>query len=124
VARELGIDDRGDALVESFRRGLDGIVRPAQPPRVLFLEWLIPPFSAGHWMAELFEAAGGIPVLADRGSHSRQLSWEAIGSEAFDVVVVSCCGFDVERTSLDVASCSELQSLFERRPDVRGIIFD
>ena len=113
----------GEQLREYLLDSLERIDR-ADAPRVLFLEWLIPPFSAGHWMPELVEAAGGVPVLANPGSHSRQLSWEKIYAAEFDVLVISCCGFDVRRTREDVERSEELQTLLVRRPDLRLIIFD
>jgi iron complex transport system substrate-binding protein len=93
-------------------------------PRVLLLEWLIPPFSAGHWMGELVMAAGGIPVLANIGEHSRGLSWEAIAAADFDTIVISCCGFGVERAMRDVASSAELAAVLRSRPGTRLFVFD
>jgi iron complex transport system substrate-binding protein len=124
MARELGCSERGESLVNDCRAALDRIEPLASPARALFLEWLIPPFSAGHWMAELVEAAGAEPVLADRGSHSRQLEWSAIFDANFDALVISCCGFSVERTMHDVAACAELRELRARRPKLRVIVFD
>src|SRR5256884_7614562 len=36
-------------------------------PRVLCLEWLDPPFAAGHWVPEMVELAGGVGVLGGAG---------------------------------------------------------
>ena len=47
----------------------------AERPRTLVLEWTDPPMSAGHWIPELVELAGGIPVLANPGANSRRLDW-------------------------------------------------
>lgn len=123
IAELTGRPDDGKELVRQLRTRLAAIEK-APPTRVLFLEWLIPPFSAGHWMAELIEGAGGIPVLADKGTHSRGISWEAIHAADFDVLVVSPCGFDVERGMQDIESSPELQELREKRPSLRIILFD
>src|SRR6266705_3376888 len=37
------------------------VTRPT-PPRVLVLEWLDPPYVAGHWVPELVALAGGLDV--------------------------------------------------------------
>lgn len=124
VGREIDKEDRADKLVAELRESLAAIPPIPSPPKVLFLEWLIPPFSAGHWMPELVEAAGGIPVLANKGSHSRQLDWQTIATTPFDTLVISCCGFDVERTMHDVNSSTELADLRNSRPNLRLIIFD
>ncbi|MBV8491158.1 MAG: ABC transporter substrate-binding protein, partial [Candidatus Eremiobacteraeota bacterium] len=58
-------------------------------PLVLVLEWSDPPMSAGHWIPELIEIAGGEPVLHDRGANSRRLSWDQIADSDPDVVIVA-----------------------------------
>ena len=35
-------------------------------PRVVFLEWIAPPFNGGHWNATLVELAGGHDCLGNR----------------------------------------------------------
>ncbi|HVZ39628.1 MAG TPA: ABC transporter substrate-binding protein [Candidatus Kapabacteria bacterium] len=124
VGELAGVPERGAASVHALRRRLATIPFIPRPPRVLFLEWLIPPFSAGHWMGDLVVAAGAIPVLADRGGASHGLAWEAIAAAEFDAVVISCCGFGVERTLQDVERCTELRRLLDARPSVRLIVFD
>lgn len=124
VGDRLGLPDPARKLVENSHSRLASIPALSRPKRVLFLEWLLPPFSAGHWMAELVEAAGAIAVGANRGEHSRQIDWESIESWELDAVVISCCGFDLERALNDVALCAELQRLFQKRVSLRLIIFD
>ena len=123
IAALIDRRDAGAELVRKLRERFSAIEK-APATRVLFLEWLIPPFSAGHWMAELVEGAGGIPVLADQGSHSRNISWETIAKADFDVLVVSPCGFNVERGMQDIESSPELRKLREERPSLRVLLFD
>jgi iron complex transport system substrate-binding protein len=68
------------------------------------LEWLDPPFSCGHWNPELVHLAGGAEVLGQEGRPSRTLSWREAAAASPDVVVIACCGFDLERTMVDVAA--------------------
>jgi iron complex transport system substrate-binding protein len=72
--------------------------------RTLLLEWTDPPMSAGHWIPELIEIAGGIPILADRGTNSRRLEWNAIERADPDAIVVAPCGFDLAKTQSAVAA--------------------
>lgn len=65
-------------------------------PRVSVLEWVDPPYAAGHWVPDLVSAAGGEPVGALAGGRSVETSWEAVRSATPDVVLVAPCGFDVE----------------------------
>jgi iron complex transport system substrate-binding protein len=86
--------------------------------RTLTLEWTDPPMSAGHWIPGLIELAGGVPVLAQPGENSRRLSWSEIADAEPDAVVVSPCGFDLNRTVAAIAEMDrvpEWRSLAARR---------
>jgi iron complex transport system substrate-binding protein len=65
-------------------------------PRVVALEWLDPPFAAGHWTPQLIDFAGGDDVLGFPGENSEQCSWEAVAAAEPDVVIVMPCGYDAE----------------------------
>ena len=71
-------------------------VRGASRPRVAALEWLDPPFAAGHWTPQLIEYAGGEDVLGFAGENSEERSWEAIAAAQPDIVIVMPCGYDAE----------------------------
>jgi iron complex transport system substrate-binding protein len=65
-------------------------------PRVAALEWLDPPFAAGHWTPQLIQYAGGEDVLGFPGEPSEEITWEAIQASQPDVVIVMPCGYDAE----------------------------
>ena len=91
--------------VEAMRRRRAGNdARNARPPRTLVLEWTDPPMSAGHWLPGLVELAGGVPLLAHPGRNSQRLGWDAIAAADPDAVVVTPCGFDLERTKSEIAA--------------------
>jgi iron complex transport system substrate-binding protein len=71
--------------------------------RTLVLEWTDPPMSAGHWIPDLIELAGGIPMLAHPHENSRRLTWSEIAAADPQAVIVSPCGFDISRTQHAVA---------------------
>jgi iron complex transport system substrate-binding protein len=71
-------------------------VRGHRRPRVLALEWLDPPFAAGHWVPQLIEFAGGDDVLGFAGERSEERSWEEVIAANPDVVLVMPCGYDAE----------------------------
>jgi len=74
----------------------------AHRPRVTFLEWVDPLFSAGHWVPEMIEIAGGEDPLGRAGADSIRLRWEDVVAWAPEVVIVAPCGFgltDAERLS-------------------------
>jgi iron complex transport system substrate-binding protein len=65
-------------------------------PRVVALEWLDPPYAAGHWTPQLIEFAGGEDVRGFAGENSEQCSWEEVAAAKPDIVIVMPCGYDVE----------------------------
>lgn len=68
----------------------------AEAPRVLVLEWVDPPWGAGHWIPDLVTRAGGEPVLASPGGHADVVTWDAVAEAAPDVVIVAPCGFHLD----------------------------
>jgi iron complex transport system substrate-binding protein len=94
--------DRRDAALELIRASSDRIdrvrlqTRRARRPRVAALEWLDPPFAAGHWTPQLIDFAGGEDVLGFPGEHSEEVTWEAVAAAQPDVVIVMPCGYDAE----------------------------
>jgi iron complex transport system substrate-binding protein len=67
-------------------------------PRVGCIEWLDPPFSAGHWVPEMVRIAGGEEVLVGPGEPSTRLGWEEVFEAAPEVLVLMPCGFGARRT--------------------------
>jgi iron complex transport system substrate-binding protein len=92
--------DEGVALVHDASTRIDRVrlaVRAARRPRVAALEWLDPPFVAGHWTPQLIDYAGGEDVLGLAGERSEVTSWELVAAAEPDVVVVMPCGYDAVR---------------------------
>lgn len=80
------------ARLEIVRRKVRGRDRP----RVLVLEWTDPPFSAGHWLPDLVDIAGGEALLGAAGERSRRLDPSEIEAARPDVVVIAPCGYDLD----------------------------
>jgi iron complex transport system substrate-binding protein len=93
--RAEGVELVGDASARIDRVRL--AVRGAVPPRVAAIEWLDPPFVAGHWTPQLVEWAGGDDVLGFAGEHSFATDWGTVAAAQPDVVVVMPCGYDAPR---------------------------
>jgi iron complex transport system substrate-binding protein len=94
--------DRPDAAVELVRDAAARIdrvrvaVRRARRPRVVALEWLDPPFAAGHWTPQLIDYAGGEDVLGFAGERSEERSWEEAVAAQPDIAIVMPCGYDAQ----------------------------
>lgn len=122
IGTAAGVAERAGAVVAGLRARLDWLraETAALPrPRVLFLEWLAPPFLGAHWTPELLRIAGGEPLLARDGVPSVPETWARIAESAPEVVIVAPCGFGMEQ------SVRELRELlhhptFASLPAVRG----
>jgi iron complex transport system substrate-binding protein len=101
VGEALGYGEETRAKVAALEERLacvEEAVAGLPRPRVGSIEWLDPPFSAGHWVPEMVCIAGGDEMLAGPGEASARLSWEQIFEAAPEVLVLMPCGFDVRRT--------------------------
>jgi iron complex transport system substrate-binding protein len=99
VGDALGVpaDDHVAALTTRLA-AVERAVAGRPRPRVAAIEWLDPPWPAGHWVPEQIEIAGGVPLLATAGEHTRPTTWESVMDAAPDVVLLLPCGFPPDRT--------------------------
>lgn len=106
VAESLDATESGESLIESLQSRLDEVKshvpEATQRPRVFCLEWLEPIMSAGNWVPELVEIAGGEPVLCEAGKHSPYITWDVLLEADPDVIAIMPCGFDIERTKQEL----------------------
>ncbi len=70
-------------------------------PKVLCIEWLDPLFSAGHWVPQMVEIAGGINGISSTGEKSRRMQIDEVAKFDPDIIILMPCGFDVSRTILE-----------------------
>jgi iron complex transport system substrate-binding protein len=99
VGERTGAQRQAEHLVAALRQRLAAIAgRVAGQPRpaVAVIEWVDPPFTAGHWVPDLVTAAGGLPVAACPGGPSAQTSWDRIAAARPELVVVAPCGFHLD----------------------------
>ena len=113
VGDALNLGDESEELVLGLQSRLARLraMRPAQPPRVLCLEWLEPLFLAGHWVPELVASAGGKDVGADAGSHSSRREWGELSGLRADHVIVMLCGFGVARARAELDALRDAEAL-------------
>jgi len=101
VAEAAGALARGDALAADLHRRLHAVrMRTAalRPVRVAAVEWIDPPWSAGHWVPDQIAVAGGEDVLARAGERSTRISWDDVRAARPDVVVLMPCGLSLAET--------------------------
>ena len=54
--------------------------------------------SAGNWVPELVEMAGGVNLFGEAGKHSPYMTWEQLVEADPEVIVMMPCGWDPART--------------------------
>jgi iron complex transport system substrate-binding protein len=96
VGERTEATERAERLVANLRGRLADVaarVAGRPRPRVAVVEWVDPPFAAGHWIPDLVTAAGGEPVAARPGRRSEPLTWPEIAAANPDLVIVAPCGY-------------------------------
>ncbi len=101
VGRATGSDLRARELIASLRNRLEAIRTLPKPhaPKVACLEWLSPPFNAGHWVPEMVSLAGGLDRLGARGTDSVRIHWEEVRALEPDILLVMPCGYDAQKAA-------------------------
>jgi iron complex transport system substrate-binding protein len=126
VAHALDLSDEAEELVAGMRYRLRRLqertptIIAHHVPRTVVLEWLDPPYVAGHWVPELVALAGGEDVGNVAGARSMRRGWTELLALAPDRVVIALCGFDEARGRREVL---QLRDDEPRRLFSRGVEF-
>lgn len=103
VGAALDRPERAESVVAQLQDCVSQIgtitANASDRPSVLVLEWLDPLRSAGNWVPELVEAAGGTTPFSEPGERSRELSWDDVRGADPDVIVVAPCSLDEDTAS-------------------------
>jgi iron complex transport system substrate-binding protein len=84
---------------ESRLQRVKDAVRSGRKRRVVFLEWINPFFSAGHWVPEMISIAGGEDPLGRAGEDSVRIEWDDVVAAEPEAIVVSPCGYRLDRAA-------------------------
>jgi len=91
-------------LVRSLRARIDAASQRArQLPSVrgVFLEWMDPPYPAGHWTPDLLALAGIDDQLSRPGAPSVAISWADVAAARPELLVLAPCGFNQQRAQAE-----------------------
>ncbi|WP_239516412.1 hypothetical protein [Streptomyces sp. ICC4] len=102
-------------VLDAVRAATAGLPRP----RVVAVEWLDPLWPAGHWLPEQITAAGGEPLIASPGEHTRPMDWETVRAARQNVLLLLPCGFAPERTLTELGLLTALPG-WDELPAVRA----
>src|SRR5229473_666160 len=122
LALECSVDP--GPLVRRLRDRVRKVVKAtARRPRVrgVFLEWLDPPYPAGHWTPDLLELAGIDDPLARAGFPSIPIHWDDVVQARPDLLVLAPCGFRKDRADREAAA---IGAQIEATGAGRVVVFD
>lgn len=122
VGEATGPRTQAAELVRALRERIEQVAARAalapSRPRVFAMEWLDPPFTAGHWVPEMVSLAGGRDDLAQGGKPSTRIQWADVERYDPEVIVLMPCGFTLER-AVEEFSRTPLPHGWERLAAVR-----
>ena len=101
VGTATGAEARAEELIGELHDRIGTVeqsIASMDRPRVAVIEWMDPVRSAGSWVPDIVETAGGEYGLVDPGNRSEPTEWETIREYDPEVLVVAPCGFDADRT--------------------------
>lgn len=106
VANSFGAQERGYELARELQERMTAINEATaglkDQPWVAAIEWVDPMMAAGNWMPTLIEMAGGRNLFGQAGQHSPWMAFEELRDADPEVILIAPCGFDIDRTRVDV----------------------
>lgn len=118
VASACGVLERGQKLRDKFLNDLNCLHaaidncrdKEYPKPSLLLLEWLDPPFDGGHWIPQMMDLACVEMALPKETEKSQQITWASVADANPDVIVIACCGFNLDRNIKDSLSAQKYLS--------------
>ena len=100
LGKKLGKGHKASEITKSLEKRIENIkkINDIKNPKILAIEWIEPFFTAGHWVPEMIQIAGGRNVISKTGEHSRRLTMDEIRNSNPDIIILMPCGFDIHRT--------------------------
>ena len=100
IGKILEKQEKANEIKSRLLKQIEVISNTPKPkrPRVLAIEWIEPFFTAGHWIPEMIELAGGENLISKRGEHSRKITMQEIIISNPEIIILMPCGFDTQRT--------------------------
>lgn len=102
LAAACGADS--SELMQNLRTRVEAASKRARllpTVRGVFLEWIDPPYRAGHWTPDLLALAGIEDPLARAGVPSVALDWADVTAARPELLILAPCGFDLARAQVE-----------------------
>lgn len=108
LAEAADVPEAGELLVQSLADRIDAVHlaladvggEDGEPPvPVAVLNWIDPPYSAGHWVPQMVEIAGGFDLLGLPGEPGRELDPSELQTIEPDLLLLTPGGYDTARAT-------------------------
>ena len=109
VGEKLNKKSESQILVKNIKNEISKIKEKTSHSNiknVLCIEWIEPIMTAGNWVPQLVEFAGGKSVLAKSGKNSNFIKPEHINFKEVDIVIFMPCGFDIKRSKEEISKAN------------------
>ncbi|NJK77553.1 MAG: cobalamin-binding protein [Nanoarchaeota archaeon] len=100
IGKVINKEKDAEKITESLKNRINQIKKhkPITKHKVLALEWIEPFFTAGHWIPQMINEAGGENMISKEGERSRRTDINEIIKSDPDIIIMMPCGFDTFRT--------------------------
>ena len=105
VGKKLDKEEESNFLVKNIKKEVSKIKAKtinSKIKNVLCIEWIEPIMTAGNWIPQLVQFAGGKSILAKPGKNSNFVKLEDINLQEVDIVIFMPCGFDINRSKKEI----------------------
>jgi iron complex transport system substrate-binding protein len=127
VADVLDAPLRGGAVVCELKRRVNHVreraAKASTRPKTFLMEWIDPPYCSGHWGPELVEIAGGFDSLGRKHEYSIRIPWQDVLAAQPEKLIISCCGFSIERTLRDLPILQNYEGWNDLRAVQNGEVY-
>lgn len=118
----LNKEKKSVEIVDSLEKRIQYIQNSEKiiAPKVLAIEWIEPFFTAGHWVPQMIEFAGGINLISKTGDHSRRMDMDEVVNSDPEIIILMPCGFDTNRTVREYESILKNNSVWNSLKAVKN----
>lgn len=100
LGKILKKEKKAKEITDSLEKRIQNIknIKNKINTRVLAIEWIEPFFTAGHWIPEMIEIAGGINQISKKSERSKKIELQEITEINPEIIIIMPCGFNLDRT--------------------------
>jgi iron complex transport system substrate-binding protein len=105
IGNALNSHQKAQSLIGEMKERLEIIkntVLNEERKTVATIEWIDPMMTAGNWIPELVEIAGGYHLFAEPGKHSPWINWSTIKDADPDLISIMPCGYNFDQTLKEI----------------------